>query len=1629
TVDNKVNINMPLRIYQTSSLQQKFSENLRIADLNAQIETSQFLSGIIPQLIASIDKHMMAKQGKNLIEEISESADLRDQIASENTERISINYDDPYYVVKAEKEKGITKMHRHSLIQESASIRSNKLLIKALMGIRGSIKQTSGNIIIVYKGTIIEVGQTIKGFGDWLNNDNKDTKNTVNKYTDKISKGTTLYQVLDFLGYDLKKPNNDPVHIIPTNKRHNPSLKSTKNADIDEFLIQFGIDALSEKYPRYSYVKNLLGGRVFEGDLNVILAFGTDEKAAFLSIFQRDVVEYLRKAMKEVFGINKESLVRENGIFMDFITKALESDSVKSLIDEYFEGETTSFTKKRFLDKLKASSKDESFIDRRLDEIIYKYLMSEEIHTENTDNAGLYDKFKEFYYDFDTVARKIHPARLELLTTSTGKNLFLQNLLQTFFASAISKGKPAEPLDPNKNIGEIPEARALTGFAYSELAKIYNQFGNPVFKIFDSFQFASKNTNLEDGNSLVNSLSNTKRIINGFDASNKYAPSSISHFDVISAASTSFTFGIEAKNFRYTGYLPYAIQQMGIDHLRSIDFDKNLGINNIITMPPSPAALSGYYVDRAPVRFEYSVQPIAFDDYNIYYTIFGVNQRQDMKHDSYIGDPSYKGDLGDTFNIMVAEKLNSYVKRFFPGSTDLSLIKPLIQELLKFFYSEPNDLDFLNEFGTARIYNEIREIANEIFTSSVDPRFYKETARIFAGKLDDLLIETPEGVNLVWEESLVVHLPALDGDDKSIILKPSMLPSRSTGFFIWDDIEGKKKYADELRDSHGEANGYFIMKGTPFIFVHDDDGNNGIMPVGLLGGNLPDGISLGYQIPGSVDVIKGVYICGNDGKYLLSRIGLTGLFFVRNEQWYKDPYAIQNQVINYEMEINGVIVMVPQLTYFRTSTRQTGNYIHTFLQEVVSTMVPQEYYRPLINERIALTSKLVNQIKTKKFTFMYDHKNDFSSESIFKVLQTIIHVLRSDTNVPNSIIFSLFPYLNGRFTDTSFNKFILGPNKKTVDNRIKDLGFSLGELQNLAWKNSDGTTFIGSNQYLKEWLKLIYDKIIIYDGLDPDINREKNKLTDLRDNHALDHSVLITASEREKCTPNEWNMAMEIFESASNLFGHGTIRFMLSNMVQFNKDKTIKLSISTRQDMAQVHDHIGFVATQYREGGPIKDYQKDPKFYQHLIGILILDSSIFIPRTDIIIDSRLNSYVLPFGPITLTNPDQMITANNLQSLSWNIASIIAKEYSSFITTKDIFMDFEKSQTNLYNLFSTLSDKQIITDKYFNEFNTVGKSWIETRAMNIWLSKAIKHQSRSGLFSVTTTGVEKLRYQVEDFRASYDYLRDIPFDTYNFKLKLTQSNLDNVNFQSWGKSGLSLGYISQSYQKFKDDNVKNFVTLAKKIISEFGTNGKKVLIQPISSTNDANLGYQHLMTSEHIHDNRKYLPKEPTVFEVDLDNPEEARYVLEHIANIMGTYNIAFTFREWVDIKNDPRYKDIPKRIDRMKQYFVDNTEVITTINFDGYLQNEFIHSGVSPSEQVQLTGYSTDLEGKTFFDRINDFKKWDEVWLNKFGFYATTFSKYYFNEIRYGDSRRAEYIRFVLSLLVGGKRKLDTNFM
>ncbi len=201
----------------------------------------------------------------------------------------------------------------------------------------------------------------------------------------------------------------------------------------------------------------------------------------------------------------------------------------------------------------------------------------------------------------------------------------------------------------------------------------------------------------------------------------------------------------------------------------------------------------------------------------------------------------------------------------------------------------------------------------------------------------------------------------------------------------------------------------------------------------------------------------------------------------------------------------------------------------------------------------------------------------------------------------------------------------------------------------------------------------------------------------------------------------------------------------------------------------------------------------------------------------------------------------------------------------------------------------------------------------------------------------------------------------------------------------------------------------------------------MLIQPFTSSQNSDLGYQHLTDYYSFKGKNRYLPFKKTVFEVDLSKPKEAEYVLEHIANLMSTFETIFVFRPWTDLDNDPRYKDFSNREERMKQYFQDNSEGIVALDWEGPIKFENIHS--TGATGLGALSYVLNSQGHDFFNSLvqNDLKKWEDVWIHKMGLSERgNFDVYYFDEIKNSNTARAKFLRkFVLNLELGGDRSVS----
>ena len=102
-------------------------------------------------------------------------------------------------------------------------------------------------------------------------------------------------------------------------------------------------------------------------------------------------------------------------------------------------------------------------------------------------------------------------------------------LVQSFFASAL-RDEPSQNRDPNFNIGEIPEGRAVIDYAPKELAELYRNYGlgQSVFDIYGGVQLTSLHSRTKSGNFLIPELGSIKKIDNsGVDIASLHIPSNL----------------------------------------------------------------------------------------------------------------------------------------------------------------------------------------------------------------------------------------------------------------------------------------------------------------------------------------------------------------------------------------------------------------------------------------------------------------------------------------------------------------------------------------------------------------------------------------------------------------------------------------------------------------------------------------------------------------------------------------------------------------------------------------------------------------------------------------------------------------------------------------------------------------------------------------------------------------------------------------------------------------------------------------------------------------------------------------------------------------------------------------------
>ena len=866
--------------------------------------------------------------------------------------------------------------------------------------------------------------------------------------------------------------------------------------------------------------------------------------------------------------------------------------------------------------------------------------------------------------------------------------------------------------------------------------------------------------------------------------------------------------------------------------------------------------------------------------------------------------------------------------------------------------------------------------------------------------LNDMIQTTVDtGYRLLWENHFNVLIEEIGGDGKPIKLSRTSIPDSYNGEPV-----------------HILRNGEWIQLGTlesgytfdaAYVYVYRKIEDEKIqLGLARIEDVKNDFSSLSFELhegfPTSDGrVLHDIWVSNSEGNILLSDVNLND-FSIRsddNKHWYKVYFSdsgqpLRNIFIGYIF--NSGLKMTAYLQKIELDV-QIYNPVTQFFPDIITQNIRH------LKDYESKFSPLVGIDRTDAYG------KDFTIDTVNKIIYDLFDPSRKwNHQMFQQQILKYLPQLNGYFKGGLKGEFTQGSDLETINAFMKELSFSKNELQRFAWKNPDGT-FIDKGQYLKEWLDLIYVKITSYyleGGQNVAINNEAKKLLGMADPSNPSHTPLSVATDRKTFTTGESKMGNEIFRSASKLFGHFTIRLMLSNMVNFNPDNTIIfLSRPTNlKDLSAIHQHIGFVSTRYSGDAPVSYHGSKGSKLKHLVGAFFLDSHVYLPLASGI-RSRNNAYIFDFGPILIEDAN-LIQARTSKTLSWKIATKLSSQYQGLDMLKSLYY---KSQDSLFKTLKSLIIKKMIDGDFTGD-----------KDKNIWLAEKMINQARTELFVLGASKSSSfLRSEIETqlldsstslIKLEFKGISSTPSITLEFSKKL----LKDSDFMTWG-------YIAESTAKWDgmldyknkliDGNVHNMVKLLTSLIAEHSSG--KVIILPAVSTNDGLLGYRHYWGLKA--KNIVWLP-ENSYFEIDLSDAPRALAQLTYISYSMQAYDAAFVVKEWVDIGEN--YGDVGN-------YLEQNKEMICAFDYRGFLRKDEIYVGdpeyvgsISTNTPIIIEDYTTNFydDQIMFGSYVN---QWDNSFITHAGMSITTshsdFVKY-MDKIRTGTS---EFALIMYEILFG----------
>ncbi|HEC39393.1 MAG TPA: hypothetical protein ENI29_14230, partial [bacterium] len=941
---------------------------------------------------------------------------------------------------------------------------------------------------------------------------------------------------------------------------------------------------------------------------------------------------------------------------------------IDSLFDEYFapgftEDLTLGYSKNQII----------SIIGERLDSLIFDIFMRDYINIDKASSraSNIVSNINDIFYSgkimdvFNDFNNKF------LDQGGAGIIYFMEYLSQGFFISELTNIMN-RGYGPSTFHGAILEANVFFNKLPSRVADLYKLYSGEL--TFYSYADLVPNnlpilTVADFNTKLVNDFNELENKLFGFDTSLLNTPSKG-----------------RSPDLGVYDFLNLVLS----NHLKNtwnLDAKRRKSIGNEITTDALTAQLLDFYT-RVEGREPYFYQHI-----NDLYS--PLTYGEDVTSQRAAAEGIAKQIFSKTTLLDLIGKVSSKHLYFFKVT---ELINNQIEQYVSVGTSFKDTKEFIiDSFSDPDFQLELYELTEKFYTGSKltyildqGSDFYIALETIFTDNLNALMVEYNSKFTLMWGADITYYFDT-DIDGNTVPLTRNLLPPNTKILKVDQENEfvlenNGNPVLESLTDN--KLNRLLSRPLTSLMIAHDKHGSFIVFDSSLKN-RLPKGIFEGYLHQYN-DIYEGQTFHGivlnREENLLFGRVQFAenGEISILNREWFN----------NYlKFIITGETISFSYYTYFGHTT---GNYHVGNLQETTTNLIPTKPYEAYlpwvsVSKQSKQEALMYPSISSEEKLAIYGE--EFTRDKFNKIFSSIL-LSKRNTQETLARVTKFLEFLNGNYNNKDFLDFQLGRSIDDVDVLINELISNKNELLKLIWKDDSGN--FRYSQTFKEWLKLIYDKIVSYTGSDSRIKVEKSKLNKLIEKGA--YSDLDISTNRDKFTTAEANIADEIFKSVNNIFGHFTIRSMFANMISYYKKgdsvNQIGLKItsataierrdsSARDKLSKYFSHLGFIPPTSRYGSPIKYLSSTTITIEHLFSYFFLDSSI---ELDLFGNTKK---LLTFnrGPLVAVDTPHDYYQKSHKYFSVYLASQFSEQFNKWQSDQfrdlDTQLEFFKSQTNLF----------------------------------------------------------------------------------------------------------------------------------------------------------------------------------------------------------------------------------------------------------------------------------------------------------------------------------------------------------